>query len=500
MKAFDDYTSDCVTFPSNWLKERKTKTNESQTGATDSKEAECQSFERISVEMQADLTDSMTFVENPDWVRVSAFLKRTEPLVMKALEQNLRSVAAFDRYIRIMAADHDATLRKTHSLKHKAVSDEMAVLSVDWNSSGTTVLAGYGVPHHDDWCAHKGCICTWNMERRKLDPAKADVCVDMDACVTVVRFHPRTPGLLAAATFSGQLVVCNLANPGDSVVIFEGKPSDNSHKQPVTCLEWLPKSDGNREFSLVSAAQDGRILVWNLPSRGAELQLAAAFAINVGSLPRLLRGKVTNLDKEAGLTGLALSSKESDLFLAAGETGALLHCNMNAKDPVGQLGDCTLHNPVVLGLRPHNGTVYCVRASPSHRNLFLTVSGDGCVRICNILKMDALINVDLGSGYLYSASWSPVRPTVFAVATGDGHVALFDLMVSQAAPIANISCDTDKKPVHSVAFNARRPDTLVCGDGKGVLTVWQLGSRFVTAPGDEMAKLDSLAVLAQDND
>lgn len=60
---------------------------------------------------------------------------------------------------------------------------------------------------------------------------------------------------------------------------------------------------GEADESVVSSGADGRVLVWALPSRGQQLQLTAAFFVNIGSLPRSLRGKVNQLERETGVSG-----------------------------------------------------------------------------------------------------------------------------------------------------------------------------------------------------
>ncbi len=88
-----------------------------------------------------------------------------------ALKQNLRSKAF--KYYESTFSDDDVTVVNTHSLKHTILPEDIQALVVEWNSSGTTVAAACGWSQHEDWCTHRGYVCTWNIERRSLDPAEA---------------------------------------------------------------------------------------------------------------------------------------------------------------------------------------------------------------------------------------------------------------------------------------------------------------------------------------
>ena len=52
--------------------------------------------------------------------------------------------------------------------------------------------------------------------------------------------------------------------------------------------------------------------------------------------------------------------------------------------------------------------------------------------IRNVISLQSapLLSVEPTAGYLFSICWSPTRPLVFAMGTGDGHVLIYDLKVS----------------------------------------------------------------------
>jgi len=92
-------------------------------------------------------------------------------------------------------------------------------------------------------------------------------------------------------------------------------------------------------------------------------------------------------------------------------------------------------SPVPFVYLPHQGPVLDLQYSPFHRNLFLSCSTDGSARLYNTLQPRPLLTFEAPcSSYLYAASWSPVRPAVFAMVSGAGMLYLFDLQHSQVAP------------------------------------------------------------------
>lgn len=172
----------------------------------------------------------------------------------------------------------------------------------------------------------------------------------------------------------------------------------------------------------------------------------------------------------------------------------MFHCNLQSKDLVAQkdTSDIQIYNPVVVALKPHSGPVYSVKAHPSHRNLFLTSSADGSVKVYSILKIDPILTADLQSGYVFSCGWSPRRPLVFAAGMANGMVALFDLTESETAPILKFEA-TNSGAVYSVGFNPVRGDVLATSDKDGVVKIWKFDEKFVNLAVNEERKMDNLA-------
>ena len=63
---------------------------------------------------------------------------------------------------------------------------QYSALSISWNPIGSVIGIAYGKHDHENWCTHKGMFCTWNLDRGKINPNKADLAVDVSVSITLI--------------------------------------------------------------------------------------------------------------------------------------------------------------------------------------------------------------------------------------------------------------------------------------------------------------------------
>ena len=68
--------------------------------------------------------------------------------------------------------------------------------------------------------------------------------------------------------------------------------------------------------------------------------------------------------------------------------------------------------------------------SARSRNLFLSAGTDGHVHLYSMLQAQPLTSLQLSHKYLFAVRWSPVRPLVFAAASGEGRHESYNLSLS----------------------------------------------------------------------
>jgi hypothetical protein len=64
--------------------------------------------------------------------------------------------------------------------------------------------------------------------------------------------------------------------------------------------------------------------------------------------------------------------------------------------------------------------------------------------------------VEPGKGYLFSASFSPVSPTIFAAATESGHLLLYDVSSGNLVPAQTVDASPTHQPVYCLQFNTHQ--------------------------------------------
>ena len=100
----------------------------------------------------------------------------------------------------------------------------------------------YGRYDHESVCEHKSALCSWNIDRIKLNPTKPDICIDTTACITSVAAHPEYPAIVAIGLFSGEIFVYDIRQDDPLVASITNK--QELHSDEVTNLKWIrdPKS------------------------------------------------------------------------------------------------------------------------------------------------------------------------------------------------------------------------------------------------------------------
>ncbi|XP_048181708.1 cytoplasmic dynein 2 intermediate chain 2 isoform X3 [Corvus hawaiiensis] len=412
-----------------------------QTGKISTAEAAVQSHTArdtaVQTELSKDAVQDFQQEVQVDYTGLLSFLQRVEDAVIKELNKNWKS-HAFDGF-EVNWTDQDETVLCLHTLSYPEAQDQnLQVTSVSWNATGSVIACSYGRFDDGDWSTEKSYVCTWNLDRRGLNPQHPDLVVDVPSSVMCLAFHPSQPSLIAGGLFSGELVVWDTSRTEDPVIWRTGM-TDDTHTDPVYQMAW------------------GEAAV--------------------------------------GVTSLSFSHFDPGVFVVGVEGGYSLRCSTAAQTPalLRPGGSVPLRAPAELAFSPHAGPVYSVSCSPFHRNLFLSCGTDGQVHFHSMLQTQPLFALQLSKEYLFCVCWSPVRPLVFAAASGEGEVHLFDLARSIQKPTVSLKQSMSDCPVYCLEFNTKHTRLLAAGDAAGTVKVWQLSSDFTEQGPKEMSYLEQLA-------
>ncbi|XP_037257069.1 cytoplasmic dynein 2 intermediate chain 2 isoform X2 [Falco biarmicus] len=493
---FADWTAPGADVQSLWRSDRSARCQKScQTGKVSTVETAAQSHTSQDASVQTDQSkDAVPDFQQEvqvDHTSLLSFLQSVEDAVIKELNKNWKS-RAFDGF-EVNWTDQNETVLCLHTLSYPEAQDQnLQVTSVSWNATGSVVACSYGRLDGGDWSTEKSYVCTWNLDRRGLNPQRPDLVLDVPSSVMCLAFHPSQPSLIAGGLFSGELLVWDTSRTEDAVIWRTGM-TDDTHMDPVYQVNWISGAKHGERSRLLSVSTDGRILVWREEQDG-RLALADGFAVVAQQIPRSTwlkkfpRGEVA-----VGVTSLSFSHFDPCLFVVGVEGGYSLKCSMAAETLALHRagGSVPLRAPAELAFSPHGGPVYSVSCSPFHRNLFLSCGTDGQVHLHSMLQAQPLLSLQLSKKYLFCVRWSPVRPLVFAAASGEGDVHLLDFEKSLQKPALSIK--QGECPVYCLEFNIKQTQLLAAGDATGTVKVWQLSSDL-TEPGPrEQSCLEQLA-------
>ncbi|KAJ3299036.1 WD repeat-containing protein 34 [Borealophlyctis nickersoniae] len=410
----------------------------------------------------------------------------------------------------------------------------MVCTEVAWNKTGSVVGVAYGRYDHENWCTHKGMLCTWNITLRDLNPDTASFATEVSSCLMCIAFHPELPSVIAGGGFNGMLLKLPLQNvaiinhesladmsfdelQGD-VMIWQtnkeqdpltalSKSSEFAHQEPVAKIMWVPGAKG-RQYQLVTIGNDGKILIWDpsdlsMPKAGSQLSSTniPRHIVNLAS-----GGAGSRQDSVLGGTSISFSKENPQEYFTTTETGYVLKCrttNATQIELVQKSVPPRYTNPIVFAYTPHSGPVNSISCSPHHRNLILTGASDGSVRVYNALQAKTVLAFDPSSRGVYAVEWSPYRSTVFACVTGEGAVCIYDLShTPQHLPLTTLQSSANAStPATALAFNAKRCEYLATGDAGGVVKVWRLSTQLGASGGvRERAILEALGRLVDDAD
>ncbi|KAK3714549.1 hypothetical protein QZH41_014224 [Actinostola sp. cb2023] len=413
-----------VFFESSWKTERSVKDSFAQTSEIITYEADAQAVFRTDVEIQTEeVPEREITIATDDSQNLVDFILRVYPDVSRQLQSNIRS-HAFDGY------DVDWEEKSSSvSCEYKLVNedkeeDEGGGGDDDDGSSGGDDDDGIGMillmVVVVVVMGMMSSLCTWNIDRKALNPNKPDTTVDLSSCLMSIAFHPLLPAVIAGGTFNGEVQLWDLSKEDEMLTGTSGLGSD-SHREPVTKVMWIsdPSSKG-KKYQILSTSGDGKVLLWRLLSQGSQdLKIVGGYVLQTRAVPRSMRLSKAKGDTEMGDTASSVP----------------------------------LTSPVTFAFSPHIGPVFSVECSPYHRNLFLTCGTDGTIRIYTMLQSKPLLSLEPGAGYLFRVRWSPVRPLVFSVVTADGKLLIYDLKTNRINPVVTLEVSSKKNPVHSLEYN-----------------------------------------------
>ncbi|XP_019735611.1 cytoplasmic dynein 2 intermediate chain 2 isoform X2 [Hippocampus comes] len=459
---FTDEAQVSVSIQSSWRKSQQSsqESRGCQTRAIHSTETGVQTRSSVASSTQTELQDHVTtqFLQDPHNMLhlpgLNDFLRQIEAPVIRELVRNAKS-HAFDGF-QVNWEEHNQMVVCLHQLQHpRALEQDLHVTSVSWSCTGAVIACAYGRMAEGDWSNDKSYICTWNIDHGGLNPKQADLVIDVPTPVTALCCHPKHPALMTGGLYSGEVIIWDTSQSTDPVVAQTGMSAD-SHREPVCQVTWVPLQNKG-DFGVLSACSGGRILLWTVSAEQGKCVLKVAFAL----VQQQVLSKSTSFKTPAAVPSECLS--------------------------------VPLRAPAVFSFRPGSGPVHSIHCSPFHRNLFLSAGTDGLAHLHSLLQTNPLRSIRVSDTYVFKVQWSPTRPLLFAAATGQGEVQIFDLSRRSLRPAATIDPGGVGHAATCLAFNCQNPGLLAVGKTDGTVGVWKLSTDLTEQIPTESHLLEQIA-------
>ncbi len=144
-----------------------------------------------------------------------------------------------------------STITNPFTLINKQIikDEELHIIEVEWNSSGSTIFCAYGRFDHESVCTHKGALCSWNIDRLKIDANKPDTTIETSNCISAIAAHPDYPAIIAVGLFNGEIHVYDVRQPEPLVATITDK--NELHRDEITSLKWFKDPKSSKKKFLV---------------------------------------------------------------------------------------------------------------------------------------------------------------------------------------------------------------------------------------------------------
>jgi WD40 repeat protein len=202
----------------------------------------------------------------------------------------------------------------------------------------------------------------------------------------------------------------------------------------TTTMATGEKKNEKNEFVLISLGLDGKILLWNVsPVDLNDMIPTKAFAVSTQDLGKSLptHSDKNSLRSEVGIAAASFSPENETLFAIGCCGGSVLLCSLHHSlhPHPKQEADLILRStneqhenkfdtPVQMAYIPHRSTICCMEFAPAGRNLFVSASADGEVRVYNALDSKPVALIHLEFGPTSACFWSKERLLIYCLASG----------------------------------------------------------------------------------
>uniref|UniRef100_UPI00358F7B59 dynein axonemal intermediate chain 1-like n=1 Tax=Myxine glutinosa TaxID=7769 RepID=UPI00358F7B59 len=406
-------------------------------------------------------TPSSTFVQSDDLSNI----KRAAKIIERVVNMNNSEEIAQDyRYFEDASDDFRGTagtLLPLWSFYNEKVKN-MAVTALCWNPHyEDLIVAGYG--SFDSKRESDGILVLYSLKNQSFPEAMFPI----ESGVLSIDIHPTFAHLAVLGCYDGFPIVMSLENEPTS----QYASKRGVHRDPVWQVKWQ-QNDMDDRLRFLSVSSDGQVVYWTMRKNAAlipvQVMQLTHDGSDVGLDAQYLSDRGTTID---------FHREMADIFLVGTKEGMIYKCS-------------TMYNTQYLeSFSAHNMAVEVVRWNYFHPNVFISCSADYSIKIWDHTSRIPLFVFNLWVP-IVDVVWAPYSSTVFAAATGDGKVLVFDLAVNKYEALCQQFVLTHKKSkLTHLVFSLSWP-VIAVGDDRGYVTTFKLSPNLRRQPKASRAQLE----------
>ncbi|KAH8365966.1 hypothetical protein KR093_007730 [Drosophila rubida] len=305
--------------------------------------------------------------------------------------------------------------------------------------NGDIMAVSYGVYTYSQLSSvpRRGYVYVWNIK----NPVNPERCYNYRVPVVTLQFSPTAPQLLAIGLHNGNVEVRDISQP-EQPPLAKSQRSSSPHFEPVTAIQWIPRSDGDVSLGgdyaditpFLAASLSGAVTKYQLINSphllGFEQQRfqRTEFELEGITLQRPAQRAPLLANRHPQCLELLLDPLQADLYYVLSDEGTLYKCSTNY--PLQH-----------LELRQvHESPAVCMDFSPWSPKLYLTCGSDWCIRIWLAGIISPVITLLHHLSPVHCARWSRTHSTIL-VSLSHSTVDIWDLRYSTLKPVSSTTID-----------------------------------------------------------
>ena len=419
--------------------------------------------------------------------------------------------------------------------QNSTASDSCSCIDIN-HQNQDLIASGYGKPDFGN--KQTGSIKFWTL-KNPINPVRI---YDTPSGVCSINFSKIHPSLLAVGLFDGNVSVYDVRSKsseptlksdllGENAAHDSGgsgqagldmgggggsqsgrnKNSQSKHNRAVWNVMWENTSSNNGKSVNANNKQDqdstynsvnnhyGRHALFSISSDGIVKQWSMKKGFQSTSIMSLKRVPNLAAPRGSGIdsnTNTIRSRQASGLCFDFPTQDSTVQYYVGTEDGIVHKCSVSYNEQVLRSYYGHTAPVYGIKCNPFDSDKFLTCSADWTIKVWDQAVSTPMINLHSNNSPVNDIAWSHFNSCVFASASRNGKLELWDLETNKKDPL--ISHQIPSNQVKCVTFVPESPSMLV-GLDTGHVHVYRINNVRTSMNGSHLQQITRLFRSMQKN-